>query len=129
MMAFAICLTVESCKKNDKSSNPIVGKWKMTEYIRNGINVYGTQVGACVIDNVGTFTSDHQVIVDEGPTKCNSSDPQTSTGTYSFNGDNTQLTVSFNGFSDVNYVRTLNSTTLKLEQISSGDIVTYTKVP
>jgi Lipocalin-like domain len=126
---FTICLIIESCKKDDRSSNPIVGKWKMTAYIHNGIDVYGTQVYPCVIDNIVTFTSDQQVMVDEGPTKCNSSDPQTITGTFSFNSDNTQLTVSSNGSSDVDYVRTLNSTTLKVEQISNGDVITYTKIP
>lgn len=129
MTAFTICLTIESCKKDGKSANSIVGKWTMTAYIHDGIDVYGTQVLPCVTDNIITFTSDQQIIADEGATKCNSSDPQTITGTYSFNSDNTQLTASFGGSSDVDYVRTLNSTTLKLEQISNGDIITYTKIP
>jgi Lipocalin-like domain len=113
MTAFTVCLTIESCKKDHKASNPIVGKWNMTAYIHDGIDVYGTQVLPCVTDNIITFTSDLQIIADEGPTKCNSSDPQTITGTYSLNSDNTQLTASHNGSSDVDYIRTLNSTTLK----------------
>ena len=70
-----------------------------------------------------------QLVVDEGATKCDSSDPQTITGTYSLNTDNTQLTVSSSASSEVYNIQTLNSTTLKLEQISNDDIITYTKIP
>ena len=130
MTAFAAGLIIESCKKNGKSSNPIVGKWKMTAYIHEGMDVFGTgQLDPCYVDNIITFTSGPEVIVDEGATKCSPSDPQTFSGTYSLNSDNTQLTVSSNGSSDVDYIRTLNSTTLKVEQISNGDLITYTRVP
>jgi hypothetical protein len=130
MTAFAAGLIMESCKKNGKSSNLIVGKWKMTAYIHEGMDVYTTgQLDPCFIDNIITFTSGPEVIVDEGATKCSSSDPQTFSGTYSLNSDKTQLTVSSGGSSDVDYIRTLNSTTLKLEQMSNGDIITYTRVP
>lgn len=127
-IANSICLTIQSCKKNDKPPNPLVGAWKMTAYIHDGMDVYGTQILPCYIDNIITFQTDLKIIGDEGATKCDSSDPQTITGTYSLNTDNTQLTIVYNGSSGVNQITTLNSTTLILEQASNGDIVTYTKV-
>ena len=129
-VAFILCLACTGCKKEeDKSINPIVGKWTMTAYIHNGVDVYGTQVPPCVIDDIATFTIDQKLINDEGPTKCSSSDPQTSEGTYSLNNDNSKLTIVYGGSSFEDNVLILNSTTLKLEQVSNDDLVTYTKVP
>jgi hypothetical protein len=129
IIAFAICLTIESCKKHDKALNPIIGKWTLTAYIHDGIDVYGTGIPACLIDDIFTFTSDLTLIVDEGPTKCSPTDPQTTSGTYSLNSDNTQLTTSIAGNSEVFNIMTLNSTTLKTNQVDNGDIATYTKIP
>lgn len=91
--------------------------------------IYGTQVSTCVTDDIITFTNNNQVTVDEGLTKCNSSDPHSITGTYLLNSDKTELIVTNDGVSDLNYVRELNPTTLKLEQASNGDTITYTRLP
>ncbi len=64
-------------------------------------DVFGTGVPTCIVDNIGTFTSDLKLIVDEGQTKCSPGDPQTTTGTYSLNSGNTQLTTSIAGISEV----------------------------
>ncbi len=129
ILIFAICLTIESCKKHDKASNPIVGKWTITAYIHDGVDVYGTGIPPCLIDAIFTFTSDLKLIRDEGSTKCSPTDPQTITGTYSLNSDNTQLSTSIDGNLQVFNIKTLNSTTFKTEQVDNGDLATYTKVP
>ena len=125
---FTLCLEMESCKKDEAPLNPIVGKWKLTGYSQNGVDVY-RNINTCITDNTATFTSDLKLIFDEGPTKCNPSDPQAITETYSFNSDNTQLTVSGTSSSEIYKIQILNSTTLKLELTTLGDIITYTKIP
>ena len=124
--AFIICLGGASCKKDSKSSNPIVGNWKMTAYIHDSIDVYGTAVSPCITDNILTFTDDQKLTNDEGPTKCDPADPQTVSGTYSLNSEKTQLTVTHDGISDVYGIKTLNSTTLEVTQ--PEDDITYTKL-
>ena len=76
--AFIACLAIGSCKKDD-AGNPdlIIGKWKMTGYIHNGADVYGTAVPSCVTDDIITFGNTNIITLDEGLTKCNPTDPQT----------------------------------------------------
>ena len=130
MTAFIVCLIIASCKKdNADNSNSIVGKWKMTGYIHNGIDVYGTAVPSCIIDNIITFSNTNSVTVDEGLTRCNPTDPQILTGTYSININQTQIALTHNGSTETDSILTLNSTTLKLKQLSNNDVITHTKQP
>ena len=121
-----------SCQKDaeNTTSSSIVGKWKMSGYIHNGQDVYGTQVGTCVTDDILTFTDDNQVVVDEGPTKCSPADPQTFTTTYSLNADKSELTFIVPGLGpQTNDILILSQTTLQLKQPSNNDIVSYVRQP
>lgn len=52
----------------------------------------------CATDNFLTFKSDYSFISDEGALKCDTALPQTTSGTWHFNPDETQITFSsFNG--------------------------------
>lgn len=78
----------------------------------------------CQLDNTYTFKSDGTGTTDEGATKCNSTDPQTTPFTWVFKNNGTVLSGNFgisNG--DVN-IATLNDTNLTLWQDS-----TYLSVP
>ena len=90
---FTICFMIQSCKKQDLPRQYIVGNWKMTGYIYDGKDLFPTLPG-CGTDNIITFTSDQKFIIDEGPTKCYSSDLQTFSGTYSVSNDEKTLTLS-----------------------------------
>ncbi len=129
MLFITTVFTMVSCKKDEVSSTSIVGKWKMSGYIHNDIDVFGTGVGPCIIDNLITFSSTNVVEVDEGPTKCSASDPQISTGTYSITPNQTNLSITYDGSIENNDILTLNTTILKLKQLSNNDIVTYTRQP
>jgi hypothetical protein len=132
MIAFVFVLSIASCKKdeaNSTSSNPIVGKWKMSAYIHNGVDVYGTGVPTCVTDDITIFSNTNLVTNDEGLTKCNASDPQTLSGTYTINSNQTQLDLTINGSTESYSILILNSTTLKLQQLSNNDAITFTKQP
>lgn len=48
---------------------------------------------ACAKDDLTKFDSDGSVVFDEGPSKCESTDPQTETSDWSFNSDKTSITV------------------------------------
>lgn len=55
-------------------------------------DVYGV-MPSCAKDDLTKFDSDGSVLFDEGPSKCEATDPQTETSTWSFNSDKTSMTV------------------------------------
>jgi hypothetical protein len=74
---------------------------------------------ACRLDNQLTFKKDNTAITDEGGTKCNTADPQTTTFNWSFADNETALNVSGNVFTALNgkhKIRVLNSTTFSLSK-------------
>lgn len=70
---------------------------------------------ACYQDNQYIFKSDLTVITEEGPTKCNSTDPQIiSTGTWKLLDNNKKLESTTSGFTIVADILELTATTLKI---------------
>ncbi len=86
-----VCLFTISCEKEFVSPVPedFVGKFKISAYtkVSNGIstNYYAT-MPSCVKDNIITYSRDYIVSLDEGATKCNSSDPQLVSATFTIDG-------------------------------------------
>ena len=125
----ACSLLFGACKKNhDKDNNTpaktkteliSTGTWKFSTATVNGFNV-SSQLQACQKDNTMTFTSTGTGTVDEGASKCNSGDPQTSPFTWNFASSETILHVSAifftGGSNDFNIVE-ISETTLKGSQI------------
>src|SRR5215467_9471647 len=111
-------LVLAACSK--KSSTPAKtntdfltqASWKFDNATVNGINV-SSALQTCQTDNVLTFSSNGTGSVDEGPTKCTNTDPQTDAFTWNFASNETVLHVSqvffAGGSSDFNIV-TLNDT-------------------
>ncbi|RZK88719.1 MAG: hypothetical protein EOO62_37255 [Hymenobacter sp.] len=96
----------------------------------NGVPLPSSQVvSACQLDNTYKFNADKTLVVDEGATKCNTTDPQTQTGTWAFtNNDQNKLTIAvpnsaFNGNFDI---KALSSSTLQLTTTQSLNGLTYT---
>jgi len=111
-----------SCKKSsDKKTNTDViteASWKFDNATANGIDV-SSLLKSCQTDNVLTFSSNGNGMVDEGATKCDSSDPQTDPFTWNFASNETVLhvsTVLFTGGSSDFTVVTLTDTQLVLSQ-------------
>ncbi|HUC79631.1 MAG TPA: lipocalin family protein [Flavisolibacter sp.] len=76
-------------------------------------------IQACQADNRLTFRKDNTATADEGPTKCNSTDQQSTTFNWSFADNETNLTISNNVFSLLNgksKIVTLNATSLSLSR-------------
>jgi len=114
-----------ACKKDSDNNTPktntdllVQGSWKFDNVTVGGTDV-SSLIQGCQKDNTLTFTAGGSGTLDEGATKCNSGDPQSSPFTWSFATNETILHVSATlftgGSSDFNIV-TLNETQLVLSQ-------------
>ena len=94
-------VVVTGCNKDDddpKNSELIRGSWQLTALTVNpvipiiGSDIYA-QFDACEKDDITIFEANGVVRFDEGASKCAPNDPQTTTGTYTWNTDETIITV------------------------------------
>lgn len=76
----------------------------------------------CQKDDLTKYNTDKTVIYDEGATKCDPSASQTTSGTWSFNSDETILTE--NG--DSGNIAELNESSLIVKAVENIDGVNYT---
>jgi hypothetical protein len=101
MLAFVTVFT--SCDKDDDET-PISKedlltnkKWRTTAFTVDpayfGISDLYAQYEDCDKDDFMESKKGGQLVRDEGASRCDSSDPQTLTGTWIFNGDQTKITV------------------------------------
>jgi hypothetical protein len=123
LILMLVCLSFFACKKsstNVKTNTELItqSSWKFDNAMVSGADVSPFLQG-CQKDNVLVFVSAGTGTLDEGATKCNSSDPQTDPFTWNFASNETVLHVSAvlftGGSSDFNIV-TLNDTQLVLSQ-------------
>ncbi len=144
VIVFAIALT--SCKKEEiTTKTPTVyltaGNWKVTGMTINpGIevlgvvvtNIYALGVQDCTKDDLITFNTDGKLTEDEGPTKCDPDDPQTTNdGTWTLSGDAKTLTILYpDDDPAIATITTLNGTNLIITSAITEDfglgIDTYT---
>lgn len=81
---------------------------------------------ACEKDNTVTFTSSGSYIVDEGATKCRSTDPQVQeSGTWRFTTNETKISIGSTS-SEVWSVLQLDANVLKIQVQSTSGTTTYT---
>jgi len=133
-----------SCKK-DKDNNSITaktktellttGSWKRTALISSpaydwyGNGVFDTDIlnimMPCEKDNTDTYKTNGIFETNEGATKCDPSDPQTWTLTWTFADNETKLI--FDG-TDEYILEELTAITLKFRTTFVGNGVTYTHV-
>jgi len=142
MLLSGLILAGTSCSKDeDEKTNKdlLTGKdWKMTALTVNpavvieGISFsdFYAFLPACTQDDLTKFNSDGTVNFDEGATKCDSGDPQTTYGTWSFNADQTVLSVTADGLTEAYTISELTETSLKFSYTMVDDlgegIKTYT---
>ncbi len=110
LLAFAICFLIPACKK-DKTKDPTKtelitsSSWK---YESGGIdqNRDGTvdltfestgYLQPCILDNFGTFNVNGTGVSDEGPTKCTTTAPQTTSFTWNFLSNETMININGSG--------------------------------
>lgn len=79
----------------------------------------GGLIQNCDRDNTIKFNSDGTGVVDEGASKCNANNPQTSNFTWSFNNAQNEINFSdtvFNGLTGAVQIRALTNTSLVLSK-------------
>ena len=98
-------LTGEACWAQVKSEiyNDAISQWE------------NDPIEACSIDDCTKFNSDKTLAFDEGATKCDPNDPQTSVGSWSLSADGQVLTISQDGISLPFTVTELSSSKMVLE--------------
>jgi len=115
-----------SCSKNDdpppavKTKTDLITKttWKFNDAKVSGVSV-AAFLQLCQKDNILTFLTAGTGTADEGATKCNAADPQTSPFTWSFQTSETVLFVStpfFAGGSSTFTIVSLTETELVVSQ-------------
>ncbi len=91
----------------------------------NGVQITDVyaQSAPCSNDNTETLNTNGTYTDDEGPTKCNLSDPQTTTGTWKFNSTETILTLDN---TDSYNIQQNDGNILKVTQVKVDSGVSYT---
>lgn len=129
----ALTVSLASCtKSDDKTTTPantaptktelLTAKgWKITGATANGVDAFANY-DACERDNTLTFKTNFTAITDEGATKCDPTDPQTITETWSFASNEAKVIL---GGVEATLL-TLNSTTLKIELTNGSEKYTIT---
>jgi hypothetical protein len=100
-LVIGLSIMLLSCSKptddNSRQDALTTGTWKltgyMTDYNKDGVYEEDTyaMLGGCEKDNIYTFQVGGNGIRDEGLTKCISSNPQTSTFSWSFTDNQSRL--------------------------------------
>lgn len=150
-LAAATLLLAPSCKKDQNTPAPpptteqqLADKvWLVTAVtaspgLRDGngniVTDLYSYIPACTQDDTQQFVTGGVLKVDEGPTKCDASDPQTATGTWSASksGSDTILTATAAGSTVHLNVLSVNDTQMKVSTqddifgLGTGTTTTYT---
>lgn len=142
-LALGMMASMSACKKDKKSKTELLtnNSWKVKASIINpAIDLFGNGqlvtdlyantlfYPACRKDDFMTFKDNGQVVSDEGPTKCDAADVQTTTQNWTFNSDETVVTITeLDGTDPVSITMTaLSENELKITETESIDNVVYT---
>lgn len=139
--------SLSSCKEEERQVNPaqgqkeetnadlILGSWVMKSATVDPGFEFGTGtpitdlyalMDLCSKDDVYIYTADLSLTIDEGPTKCNASDPQTTQGTYELSEDGKTLTQVRNGEVETIEIIALNEEMMEGESPYSDGETDYT---
>ena len=136
LLSFSLlCFTIlifSNCNKNDNpppSNSDYITKaaWKFDKATAGGTDV-SAFINSCYKDNTMIFVANGNGTFDEGASKCNSGDPQTTNFTWNFTNNGSTLNVNaaiIAGQSGSFTVITLNDTQMVLEgtiTTSSGNV-------
>lgn len=147
-ITISLTFVFSACKK-DKNDDPATktelitaSKWKMTAFtvnpgfpiFDNQGNIIGTsedmlaQMDACSIDDTFKFNTDMTFVFDEGASKCDSGDPQSTAGTWAFISSETILSITDDGSVQDLTILELKENILKVNysEIDGSDTYTYT---
>ena len=143
-----LCVTFlfSACKKDDdvttKTDLLTSSSWKITALtidpalptFDNEGNITGStndlfaMLEDCSKDDIYSFNTDKTLSMDEGASKCDNSDPQKSTGSWSFNSDETTLTIKVEEYPETMSILELTDKVLKLKstEVDGGMTISTT---
>lgn len=141
-LALAGLLFTASCKKDDESATPdktslLAGhSWSIQalsvdpayDWFGDGnpiTDIYAL-FPVCALDDLTTFRKDGKALFDEGEKKCFAADPQTRTGDWAFQENETVIAVTENGETEKWEIARLTATELVVDYVVTEDGVTYT---
>lgn len=139
---FLLCVSffiffIQACSKKDKvvvmskTEMLTTGSWNLTALVsdRDANGTYETDDYAgyspCYKDNYSTFRTNGELEINEGPTKCSPTDPQTLIKHWQLTNNETKLVVDTE-----NDLIELSNTTLKIKMTLAGGVSflsTFTK--
>ena len=117
LVAIVGLLMLNSCKKDEETATDLLtgGTWKLTESRSDtdGDGTLESDLEPCSADDTINFTTAGTFTTDEGATKCDPSDDQTSSGTWALSSEDKVLTITDSGISIA--VEIINLTSSRLE--------------
>ena len=126
-----VLISLASCKKDSKKSNMELitqAAWKLQtvgiDGDKNGTVDLEDAVDACTKDDLTTFATNGTGTVDEGASKCDPADPQSTSFTWSFANNETELNFDGDNFK----ILSLDGSYLKIYfegDLGTGTIVRY----
>lgn len=121
-----IMVAMPACDKDDDDPQPktkteliTAGSWKFSSATVAGFGDVSAFLQGCQKDNTALFVTGGTGTIDEGASKCNAGDPQTSSFTWNFLDSETKLFISavlFTGGSTTSTINTLSETQLVVSQ-------------
>jgi len=125
ILLLAAATVITSCSKDDDDNSggggggttPVTNtsklcnkNWKIQSAKFNGVDITNQFFEPCDLDNFFRFNTNGTYTADEGATKCDTANPQTDTGTWSWAASETKLVLD----GDTSDVLTNSGTALKL---------------
>jgi hypothetical protein len=125
-LAVVVVASFGACKKDETSNADLLqGKcWKQTKsevYNATTAKWESEPIEACSADDCTTFSSDNKTTFDEGATKCDPADPQSSTGVWALAADQKTLTITAGGFGLSGTITEISSSKFVWEYDIFGD--------
>jgi len=144
LVTFIVTISFFSCKDDEDSPSKtdLISKntWKVTAFTVDpaypifdenwNITGYSNDVFAtmddCSKDDTFKFNSDNTLKLDENASKCDPSDPQTSTGTWSFKSNEAILSFTIDGDTQDFTILELTESVLKLKYSETDGTESFT---
>ncbi|TNE64686.1 MAG: DUF5004 domain-containing protein [Bacteroidetes bacterium] len=139
ILGMAVIFATTSCKKDDEETVDRAklltnGQWQLTSLtVDPALDFFGTpvtniyaQMPTCVKDDLAIFNTNGTVNFDEGASKCELNDPQTTTGTWVLNTTQTILSITTDGETESWNISSLTSNAFNVQYQETLDGITYT---
>ncbi|OWY21102.1 hypothetical protein C7N43_13965 [Sphingobacteriales bacterium UPWRP_1] len=115
----ALLLLFGACQTEKTNTEILTGNtWRIIAWTVSppilGITDWYANSLPCETDNLYSFATNGTATIDEGPAKCNTTDPQTNTGSWAFNTAETQLTLVSEGITQVWEIDELTNSLMKI---------------